>query len=89
MPSSITHLEFGMHFNQPVNNLPSSIIDLSFGYSFNQPINNLPSSITRLQLGREFKHPLIIHSNVDKLLLWGKLLHGKEEIHNYLKNINK
>lgn len=47
-PSKLTHLKFGIEFNQPIDNLPKSLTHLILGDNFNQPIDNLPNSITQL-----------------------------------------
>ena len=65
LPNSITHLTFGMNFNQSVNNLPNSITHLTFGSYFDQSVGhqgcedincprNLPNSITHLIFGFNF-----------------------------------
>lgn len=55
LPSSLLHLTFGIHFNQPVDLVYlSQLTHLTFGLSFKQPLDNkLPSSLTHLSfLGR-------------------------------------
>ena len=60
LPNSLTHLQFGKYFNQPVDNLPSGLTQLIFGkYSdFNQPVDNLPNSLTHLTFGDDFHQPV-------------------------------
>ena len=52
---SLTHLAFGTHFNQSVDNLPSSLTHLIFRIHFKQSVDNLPSSLTHLTFGIYFK----------------------------------
>uniref|UniRef100_A0A6C0C794 F-box domain-containing protein n=1 Tax=viral metagenome TaxID=1070528 RepID=A0A6C0C794_9ZZZZ len=56
LPSFITKIQFGDHFNQPIDNiLPENLISLKFGLNFNQPIDKcIPSSVTRLIFGEKF-----------------------------------
>ena len=58
LPLGLTHLEFGEHFNQPVDNLPQSLTHLTFGRRFNQPVDNLPQSLTHLTFGTRFDRPV-------------------------------
>jgi hypothetical protein len=59
LPSSLTHLNLGLHFNQPINNLPNNLEYLILEESnFNQPIDNLPNSLTHLLLGFNFNQPI-------------------------------
>ncbi len=54
LPAHITHLTFGLHFNQPVNNLPNKITHLTFGEQFNKCSDKLPESVTHLVFGHYF-----------------------------------
>eukprot|EP01112_Ceratiomyxa_fruticulosa_P015379 TRINITY_DN4513_c0_g1_i4.p1 TRINITY_DN4513_c0_g1~~TRINITY_DN4513_c0_g1_i4.p1 ORF type:complete len:166 (-),score=21.10 TRINITY_DN4513_c0_g1_i4:154-651(-) len=38
LPSTLTHLTFGYHFNKSVNSLPASLTHLTLGSNFNQPL---------------------------------------------------
>ncbi|AQN68770.1 FNIp repeat-containing protein [Saudi moumouvirus] len=40
IPETVTHLEFGINFNQPlkIDDIPSNVVHLKFGADFNQPI---------------------------------------------------
>ena len=73
LPDCLTHLTFGINFNQPVTYqtessqngksptlLPNSLTNLEFVYGsqFNQPVNNLPRSLTYLAFGCEFNQPV-------------------------------
>jgi hypothetical protein len=60
IPGSVTHLEFGYYFDQPIeNHIPKSVTHLKFGYHFNRPIKNaIPSSIIRLTFGRNFNQEI-------------------------------
>jgi len=56
----ITHLEFGIHFNTPIDSLlPPNITHLTLGHYFNKPVDHLPQSITHLTFGPYFEQPLI------------------------------
>ena len=52
LPSSITHLTFGLYFNQPVDDFPSSIQHLTFNYfsKFDKSLNNLPINLEFIRL---------------------------------------
>ena len=52
--SNYERVQFGWHFNKPVDNLHESLTHLKFGYLFNQPVDNLPNSITHLEFGMHF-----------------------------------
>jgi hypothetical protein len=54
LPKSLTHLQFGIKFNQTVNNLPKSLTHLQFEFDFNQTVDHLPKSLTHLQFGWKF-----------------------------------
>ena len=71
LPDSLTDLEFGWLFDQPVDNLPNSLTYLSFGHNFNQPVTYqtessqngksptlLPESLTELAFGKSFNQPI-------------------------------
>ena len=59
LPNSLTHLDFGNWFDEPVDNLhlPNSLTHLDFGNAFNRPIDNLklPDSLTHLNFGNNFR----------------------------------
>jgi hypothetical protein len=57
-PSRLTHLTFGVYFNQSVNRLPASLTHLTFGWAFAQPVNHLPASLTYLKFGSYFNQPV-------------------------------
>lgn len=52
IPASVTHLEFGIWFNQSIKGyIPNSVTHLKFGKYFDQSIDNcIPSSISHLKL---------------------------------------
>ena len=50
MPQSLTYLEFGEDFNQPLNNLPKSITQVSIAYRFLVIASVIPNSITHLKI---------------------------------------
>lgn len=52
IPTSVTHLVFGNHFNKKIDGLiPSSVTHLTFGKHFRKSTNNkIPSSVTHLIL---------------------------------------
>ena len=58
----MTHLTFGIDFDQPVNPncIPQSVTHLIFGHHFNQPINPncIPQSVTHLIFGYCFNQPI-------------------------------
>jgi len=60
LPKHITHLTFGFHFNQPINDyIPKSVTHLTFDCLFNQPINGcVPDSVTHLTFGHHFNQPI-------------------------------
>ena len=45
LPDSLIYLEFGLDFNQSVNNLPSNLTHLKFSWDFSQQIDNLPNIV--------------------------------------------
>ena len=64
IPTSITYLLFGTHFNRCIKNkIPSSVKYLKFGLLFNQPIgdeyeNYIPSSVIYLKFGWSFNQSI-------------------------------
>lgn len=54
IPDSVTHLFFGIYFNQPLEFLHNSVTHISLGHCFNQDIDFLPDSIVYLRLGCNF-----------------------------------
>lgn len=64
LPSTLTHLTFGINFNLPVDKkLPHSLTHLKFknniwGTGFNQPIDHLPPRLTHLVVGTNFNKPV-------------------------------
>lgn len=60
IPSTVTHLIFGFHFNQYINGcIPTSVTHLIFGNNFNKSIFDcIPSSITYLKFGYSFNRPI-------------------------------
>ena len=62
LPASLTSLNFGYDFNQPLIQgvLPASLISLNFGYHFNQPLAQgvLPASLISLIFGYRFNQQL-------------------------------
>lgn len=59
--NSITHLELGDLFDQPIDGgLPESLTHLTFGWCFNQSIENgLPKSMTQLVFVCHREQPII------------------------------
>ena len=55
--SYISHLPFGVLFDQPVNNFLSTLLQLTFGLSFTASVHALPSSL----LWSEFQPALLLH----------------------------
>lgn len=60
-------INFGIHFNQSIDNIPDNIEEISFGRDtywyyassyFNQSIDNLPCSLHTLILGSNFNQPI-------------------------------
>ena len=60
LPASLTFLQCGARFNQPLHHLPPSLDYLVMGASFNSRIERgqLPPSLTHLELGVEFDQPI-------------------------------
>jgi hypothetical protein len=58
LPSSITHLTLGHHFNNSVELLPPNLKFLMFGHNFNESVNSLPDTITHLFFGYRFNKPV-------------------------------
>ena len=70
IPTSVTHLVFGDHFNKNIDGLiPSSVTHLTFGKNFCKSIRNIPSSITHLILGEHFQCMINIPFSVTHLTL--------------------
>lgn len=68
LPSSLTELQFGHNFNQPVflwPKLPSGLLTLIYGFEFNHPVEDLklPANLTSLKFGGAFHQP------IDRLIL--------------------
>ncbi len=58
LPTTLTHLTFGLTFNKPVDCLPPSLLHLTFGNSFDKDVDHLPQSLTHLKFGKMFKNPI-------------------------------
>jgi FNIP Repeat len=60
LPPSLTHISFGIHFNQSIDNLPTSLLSLEFLLVgiFNQPVDHLPNSLTELSFNKSFNQPV-------------------------------
>ncbi|GAM25588.1 hypothetical protein SAMD00019534_087630 [Acytostelium subglobosum LB1] len=62
LPNTLTHLETGYKFNQPIGpgTLPQSLTSLKLGVSFNKPIGPgvLPESLKHLALSISFNQPV-------------------------------
>ena len=56
--TNLTHLTFGYHFDQRIDNLPENLIYLCLGSYFNQRIDNLPSKLKYLILCYSFDTPI-------------------------------
>ena len=54
LPPTLTHLTFGMNFNQRVERLPPTLTYLRLGTDFNQIINAFPPTLTHLRFGSGF-----------------------------------
>eukprot|EP01112_Ceratiomyxa_fruticulosa_P014471 TRINITY_DN4144_c0_g1_i1.p1 TRINITY_DN4144_c0_g1~~TRINITY_DN4144_c0_g1_i1.p1 ORF type:complete len:231 (-),score=25.14 TRINITY_DN4144_c0_g1_i1:543-1235(-) len=55
LPTSLTHITFGVHFNQGMNDrLPPSLTHLVLGNDFSMPIRSLPSSLTHIEFNSVF-----------------------------------
>jgi hypothetical protein len=67
-PNTLTHLNFGWEFNQPieVRVLPQSLTHLTFDGYFNQPIEKdvLPQSLTHLVLPIKYSHTIPPRDNL-------------------------
>jgi hypothetical protein len=75
LPNSLTRLELGFDFDQPINNLPNSLNHLlfSFGSHFNQQINYLPSNLKYLVFNAQsfFNQPINYLPNNLRYLILG------------------
>ena len=58
LPISLTHLELGYYYNQPLDNLPNSLTHLILGFWYNQLLDHLPSNVTDLTLGTKYDQRL-------------------------------
>ena len=62
LPPTLTHLTFGLNFNQPLDNvtLPLKSTHLTFDVCFNQPLENvmLPSTFTHLTVAKRYNRLL-------------------------------
>lgn len=77
LPSTLTHLTFGIFFDNPVGDLlPLSLQHLTFGTYFNQPVDSLPPNLTHLRLGRFFNQNI---TSLPTTLLELKILGSSEE----------
>eukprot|EP01112_Ceratiomyxa_fruticulosa_P020121 TRINITY_DN6763_c0_g1_i1.p1 TRINITY_DN6763_c0_g1~~TRINITY_DN6763_c0_g1_i1.p1 ORF type:complete len:286 (+),score=32.36 TRINITY_DN6763_c0_g1_i1:201-1058(+) len=57
--TSIKHIEFGLHFNQIIdNNLPINLTHLTFNYCFKKPVKNLPRNLVYLKFGVLYNEPV-------------------------------
>lgn len=76
IPLTITHLNLGFHFNQPLNGcIPNTVIKLALGYNFNQPITkgDIPNSVIKLTFGEKFNQPIekgVLPESI-KILIFG------------------
>ena len=66
LPNSLTHLEYGTYFNQPVDNLPNSVEQLIFGYYFDQPLKSLLSSLKKLIIHEDYEYELPSNIEIKK-----------------------
>lgn len=55
--SSVTTVQFGQYFNQPISKLPPSLTSLTFGSDFNSTFV-LPDTLLHLEFGKSFNNPL-------------------------------
>eukprot|EP01133_Synstelium_polycarpum_P008959 gene8959-10507_t len=66
IPTSITHLNLGNGYSEPIHpgTLHEGLISLQLGYNFNQPLQlgSLPSTLINLELGTCFDQPFPIGS---------------------------
>jgi hypothetical protein len=58
LPNSLTYIQFGYGFNQPIDGLPVNLLTLYFGNKFNQPIEGLPVNLRTLYFGDDFNQPI-------------------------------
>ena len=61
IPNTVTHLKFGDHFNQILNegDIPYSVTHLKFGLYFNQKINDaIPKNVKYLKFGSYFNRSI-------------------------------
>jgi hypothetical protein len=80
LPKRLTHLQFGIYFNQKVDKLPKSLTHLRFGACFNQKVDNLPPSLTHLQFGVCFNQTV---DNLPKSLSHLKFgIHFNQKVNN-------
>src|SRR5439155_1094000 len=54
LPSWVTNISFGFHFNQSVNNLPGSVTVITFGPVFHRAVDSLPAGDTNNEFGYHF-----------------------------------
>lgn len=54
LPSSITHLQVGLFFNESVDNLPPNLTHFYTGFYFCMPVDHLPLKLTHLSLGKQY-----------------------------------
>jgi hypothetical protein len=65
----ITHLTFGVGFDQYLSNyLPSTLTHLTLGTNFNKSIKGLPLNITHLVFGTIFNEPIYDNSHNQRLI---------------------
>lgn len=61
VPTTVTHLTFGMNFDKPINYIPDSVTHLNFGKNFNRMPGRdfkIPYSVTHLKFGKRFNRAL-------------------------------
>lgn len=65
--NALTHLTFGVCFDQKINELPESLTHLTFGHSFNQKVDNLPKMLIELGFSSNCKIKNNIPENIKKI----------------------
>jgi hypothetical protein len=69
----ITHIFFGNHFNQPINNLPESITHIFIGYEFNQSVDSLPKNLEYIKFGSKFDKSVDLLPQKLKYIIFGNM----------------
>lgn len=56
LPETLTHLTFGLDFDQPIDNLPSNLTHLVLEFTYSRPINKFPPNLKHLTIDKSYTY---------------------------------